>query len=202
MNAEPEIRRLMDVMPASGRMLTKLISKPEQTVVIDSPFPKPWMRSRPIWINFDLWNRLSRGERDLLLLRTVSWLTGVKWFRPSLLQGTALVGALGVVVELVQADPIGVVVAGGLSAIAINQIWRNNRNTRTELEADEAALRVALRRGYTESEATESLLSGIETVAELEGRPSLTFIELLRCQNLRAIAGVSNIGVPETAKRD
>ncbi len=113
MDSELEIRRLLDIMPASGRMTTKLVSKPEQRVVLDNPFPMPWMRERPVWINFDLWSRLSRPQRDLLILRAVSWLTGVKWFRPDLYQGIALVGALGAVVELIQADPVGVVVAGG-----------------------------------------------------------------------------------------
>ena len=36
-----EIRRLLDVMPASGRMMTKIVSKPEQKQVIDAAFPLP-----------------------------------------------------------------------------------------------------------------------------------------------------------------
>ncbi|UBF27899.1 DUF3318 domain-containing protein [Kovacikia minuta CCNUW1] len=201
MNPDLEIRRLLDVMPASGRMTIKLMSKPEQPVVIDSPFPMPWMQERPVWINFDLWSRLSRSQRDLVMLRWVCWLTGVKWFRPNLYQGIVLAGALGAVVELVQADPIGFMVAGGLSAIAGTQIWRNNRNTEKELEADEAAIRVAQRRGYSETDAARHLLSAIEAVADIEGRPNLNFIELLRCQNLKAIAGVSPVGVPERLRR-
>ena len=200
MNPDFEMRRLLDVMPASGRMATKLVSKPEQRVVVDSTFPMPWMSDRPIWINFDLWNRLSRPQRDLLILRTVSWLTGVKWFRPSLYQGVVLAGVVGGIVELVQGDPVGIVAAGGLTAIAGAQIWRANRNTQTELDADEAALRVAQRRGYEELEAARHLLSAIETVAEIEGR-SLNFIELLRSQNLRSIAGVSPVGVPDRARQ-
>ena len=200
MNPDFEMRRLLDVMPASGRMATKLVSKPEQRVVVDSTFPMPWMSDRPIWINFDLWNRLSRPQRDLLILRTVSWLTGVEWFRPSLYQGVVLAGVVGGIVELVQGDPVGMIAAGGLTAIAGAQIWRANRNTQTELDADEAALRVAQRRGYEEPEAARHLLSAIEAVAEIEGR-SLNFIELLRSQNLRSIAGVSPVGVPDRARQ-
>ncbi len=197
MESDFEIRRLLEVMPASGRMMTKLISKPEQPAVIDSPFPMPWMRERPIWINFDLWGRLSKPQRDLLILRTVSWLMNVKWFRPSLYQGLVLAGVVGTVVELVQADAVGVIVAGGLSAIASTQIWRSNRSTERELEADEAALKVAQRRGYSETEAARHLLTAIEAVATIENRPSLNFTELLRCQNLKAIAGLSSVGVPD-----
>lgn len=204
MNMEPtaEIRRLLDVMPASGRMTTKIVSKPEQPQVIDCSLPLPWNQERPIFINFDLWRRLSKPQRDLILLRTVSWLTGVKWFKPDIYQGVVVAGLLGALVELVQGDAVGVVVGFGLTAIAGNRIWRTSRSQETELNADEAAIRVAQRRGYSETEAASYLLSAIEEVAQLERRPSLDFTELIRCQNLRAIAGLSPVGIPETFKRE
>jgi len=201
MNPEPEIRRLLDVMPASGRMTTKLISKPEQRLVIDAPLPMPWMRDRPIYINFDFWSRLSRSQRDLLILRTVSWLGAVKWFQPNLNFGLVAAGLLGTSVELMQQDFVGVAVASALSAIAATQIWRNNHSTSIELDADERALQVAQRRGYSETDAARSLLSAIESVAQFEKRP-LSFIELLRGQSLRAIAGISAIGIPEELRRE
>lgn len=201
MNPEPEIRRLLDVMPASGRMTTKLISKPEQRLVIDAPLPMPWMRDRPIYINFDFWSRLSRSQRDLLILRTVSWLGAVKWFQPNLNFGLVAAGLLGTSVELMQQDFVGVAVASALSAIAATQIWRNNHSTSIELDADERALQVAQRRGYSETDAAGSLLSAIESVAQFEKRP-LSFIELLRGQSLRAIAGISAIGIPEELRRE
>ncbi|MBW4522035.1 MAG: DUF3318 domain-containing protein [Scytolyngbya sp. HA4215-MV1] len=202
MNPEPEIRRLLDVLPASGRMMVKLVSKPEQRVVVDYTFPLPWIRERPVSINFDLWSELSRPQRDLMILRTVSWLTSVKWFKPNLYQGLVAVGLLGAVVEMVQVDILGAAVAGGLTTIAATQIWRSNNNSRAELDADEAAVRVALRRGYTETEAARHLLSAIEAVAQIEGRPSLNFAELIRCQNLRSIAGTSPVGVPQSIRQD
>jgi hypothetical protein len=67
--------------------------------VIDSAFPLPWNQQRPILINFDLWHRLSKPQRDLLILRNVSWLTGVKWFKPDIYQGVVLTGLLGAIVE-------------------------------------------------------------------------------------------------------
>lgn len=199
---DQEIRRLTDILPASGRMLTKLISKPEQRVVVDCPFPKPWMTERPIWINFELLGDLSLSERDLLVLRTVSWVTGVKWFRPSLYQGLVLIGTLGAVIEAVQADPVGIVAAGMLSAIAGTQIWRENRSTQRELDADEAAIQVALRRGYSEADAARHLLDAIAQVAVIENRRGLSFVELLRCQNLKAIAGLSSVSIPDTVRQE
>lgn len=199
---ESEIRRLLDVMPASGRMITKLVSKPEQSQIIDSPFPVPWAQERPIYINFDLWRRLSQPQRDMLILRTVSWLVNVKWFKPDLYQGVVVAGLLGAMVQLVQGDAVGVVVATGLTGLAGTQIWRSNGSSQSQLNADEAAIKVAQRRGYTEVEAAEHLLSAIEAAARLEGRPGLNFTELLRCQNLRAIAGLSSVSIPDTMKRE
>ncbi len=192
-----EIRRLLDIMPASGRMITKIVSKPEQAKVIDASFPLPWNADRPIYINFDLWRRLKTPQRDLLLLRTVSWLTGVKWFKPDIYQGVAVAGLLGGFVESAQADAVGMVVAGGLTTLALLRVWRSNRSQESELNADEAAIRVAQRRGYSEAEAGEHLLSAIEAVAKIEGRSALNFTELIRCQNLRVVAGLSPVSVPK-----
>ncbi len=193
MEPKVEIRRLFDIMPASGRMTAKIVSKPEQGKVIDAIFPLPWNQERPIYINFDLWNRLTKPQRDLLLLRMVSWLTGVKWFKPDIYQGVTLAGLLAVLVEFSQSDAVGVAVAGGLTAIAINRIWRTNRSQESELNADKGAIRVALRRGYSEVEAAQHLLTAIEAVAKIEKRSGLSFTELIRCQNLRAIAGLSAV---------
>ena len=200
MEPTTEIRRLLDLMPASGRMLTKIVSKREQTKVIDYAFPLPWQQERRISINFDLWRRLSQPQRDLLLLRTVSWLTAVKWFKADIYQGVVLAGIVGTVVEIVQGDVVGTVAAGALTAIAGTRIWRNNRSSQIEVEADEAAIRVAGRRGYSEAEAAKCLLSAIETVAQIEGRPTLNFMELLRSQNLQAIAGLSSVSIPESLR--
>ncbi|MGJ5631732.1 DUF3318 domain-containing protein [Nostoc sp. KVJ20] len=202
MEPNVEIRRLLDVMPASGRMTTKLVSKPEQAKVIDASFPQPWNQARPIYINFDLWRRLTKPQRDLLLLQMVSWLTGVKWFKPDIYQGVVLAGLLGGFLEAAQSDVVGVGVAGGLSAIAALRIWRTNKSPESELNADAAAIKIAQRRGYSEAEAAQHLLSAIEAVAKIEGRSSLNFTELIRCQNLRAIAGLSPVGMPESYNKE
>jgi hypothetical protein len=202
MDPSAEIFRLLDIMPASGRMMCKIVNKPQQSTAIESSFPLPWASERPIYINFDLWRKLSRPQRDLLLLRTVSWLLGVKWFKPDLYQGIVIVGLLGTGVQLLQGDAVGVVTAGGLTALAGTQIWRSTHRSDREIEADQSAIQVALRRGYNEADAARHLLSAIETVASLEGRPSLEFIELIRIQNLKAIAGLSVVGIPEDGIRE
>ncbi len=185
---ESEIRRLTELMPASGRMLTKIIHKPKQSRLIDSNFPRPWERGdRLIMINFDLWQELSQGQRDLLLLSVVCRLVNIRWFKPDWYQGLTAVGVVGVGLQLLQQDIVGAVVAGSLTAIAANQIWQNYRSNEREVEADTNALKIAVRRGYDQDDAVQHLLSALEAAAQLENRSSLSFSELLRCQNLRVL---------------
>jgi hypothetical protein len=201
-NLDSEIRRLIELMPASGRMLTKIVSKPDQRKVIYAETPLPWRPNRSILINFNLWGDLTRPQRDMVLLRMVSWLIGVRWLKPDLYQGLTAVGLIGTVFELSQVDVVGAVTAGSLTALAGAQLFRSQRGPQRELEADEAAIRTAQRRGYSETEAARHLLSAIEAIATLEMRSGLEFVELLRCQNLKAIAGLSAIEVPQTLRKE
>ncbi|MGL5081862.1 MAG: DUF3318 domain-containing protein [Microcoleaceae cyanobacterium] len=202
MNQDDEIHQLLELMPASGRMMTQLVSRSQQSAVIETPFPYPWTGIRRIFVNFKLWQDLSRSQRDLLLLRTVSWVSEVKWLAPSLNQGIALAGAVGLVAEVSQQDAVGVLMAGSLCALGLRQIWQANHRSEVELNADEAAVRIAQRRGYSEPDAAMALMKGIEKVAELESRPGLSYLELMRCQNLRAIAKLSPISVPEDIRQE
>lgn len=190
MEPKLEIRRLSELMPASGRKNTKIITKPEQTKVIDASFPLPWRGERPIYINFDLWSRLTKPQRDMLLLQTICWLTGFRWFKPDIYQGLVVAGLIGGLIESSQQDAVGVIAACGVSSLALLRIWRINNSQESQINADLAAVRVAQRRGYSEAQAAEYLSGAIETVAKIEGRSTLNFIELIRCQNLRSIAGL------------
>ncbi|NJL80646.1 MAG: DUF3318 domain-containing protein [Richelia sp. RM2_1_2] len=189
MEPKVEIRRLSDLLPASARSSVKILSKAEQQKVIDVFLPLPWHRERLIYINFDLWRNLTKAQRDLLLLRTVSWLIEVRWFKPDIYQGVVLIGLFGGLIESAQGDAVGVVTSAGLSAIAILKILRNNRSQESEIAADLAAISLVQRRGYSEPQAAEHLLKAIEAVAKVEKRSTLSFIELIRTQNLRTIAG-------------
>lgn len=188
MSIEKEISRLLDLMPASGRMSCKIISQPQQGKVIATTFPPPWQpKRRPININFDLWRKLPTSQRDLLLLRSVSLLLGVKWFKPDIYQAVTVVALLGFIFELTQGDGVGIVMSGALMTLAANQIWQKNRSLEKELKADEEAIKIAVRRGYTEKDASISLMEAIEAMAELESYRGLDFIELMRLQNLRKL---------------
>lgn len=184
MNEDAEIRRLLELMPASGLMMTQLVSQPRQSTVIATPFPKPWMKKRQILINFDLWQSLPQPQRDLLLLRSVSRLCHVQWFKPDWNQGLVVAGTLGVCMEWVQHNSLGVLIAGGVCAWGVQRFWTSNYPLKLELETDALAIQIAQRRGYTASAATHHLLNAIETVAKLEKRTSLNPTELMRCRQL------------------
>ncbi|MDB9540783.1 DUF3318 domain-containing protein [Anabaenopsis arnoldii] len=191
MESKAEIRRLLNVIPASSRMTVKIVSKPKQPKVIDATFPLPWTRERVISINFNFWSSLPEPQRDLLILQKVSWLTQVKWFQPQIYQGVAIAGLVAGVMESAQGDVLGVGVATGLSAMALLRIWRGNKSSELDLNADLAAIAIAQRRGYSETQAAEHLLSAIEAIAGMQKNGSLDFNELIRCQNLRAIGNLS-----------
>ncbi|MEN9228671.1 MAG: DUF3318 domain-containing protein [Gloeomargarita sp. HHBFW_bins_205] len=194
---DTEIARLMDLLPASSRMRVRILSRPQQSQVIAAPFPWPWRWELPIHINFELWQQLTRPQRDLLFLRMDRWLRGMAWLRPGWSQGLALVGGVAVLAEALQGDAVGTVVGAGLTALAVRQLWRYYRSPAYELQADEAALTWAQRRDYSETEAARALLEATERQAQLERR-GLNFTELVRAQNLRVLTGLSDVAVPSS----
>ena len=191
-NTNAEITRLKDLMPASGRMKTRIIIEDRQSTVIETPFPRPWQRSHPVTLNWRLWQELSVSQRDLLFLHHICWLTSVQLLKPELYQGIAAVGLLGTVFELFQTDAVGILAAGGLTAVAAGQVWRSKTGNQAKLEADEMAIRVAQRRGYSERDAIRHLLEAIESVPSVEGRGGMNYTELLRAQQLKSRLGTVN----------
>ncbi|MGI0479529.1 DUF3318 domain-containing protein [Geminocystis sp. CENA526] len=185
MSIEQEINRLQDLMPASARICCRIISKPQQKEIITFTSSLPWQsKNRPIYINFELWKQLPLPSRDLLFLRTVAKLLGVKWLKFDIYQGVALSALGGLAFELINQDIVGIAISGALASLAINQIWQQNRSLEKEIEADEGGIKVAIRRGYSTTTATQSLISSIENTPKIESRRSLTVTELLRIQNL------------------
>ena len=188
MNINSEISRLLDVMPASGRMLTKIVSKSGQLQVIETPFPFPWNRkNRLIYINFSLWCQLTEGQRDLLILRVILHLKDIYSFRFNLNRVILLFGILELFIKVLQKDALGISVFGVLIVIFIKQLWCNDRNIRKELDLDKETIKESLRRGYTKNTAAKNLLAGIENVAKLEGRAISKSKNLFRLEYLQSL---------------
>ncbi|AFY75389.1 Protein of unknown function (DUF3318) [Synechococcus sp. PCC 7502] len=195
MTPAQEISRLADLLPASWRMATKIRNLDQPQVITSTPL-LPWASVSEVTINFKLWSQLSPTCQDLLLIREVAWRQQQKWFTVGTYQLVSLGASIGLIAQLWQSDPVGIVASGGLLAIAIRQLWQKNRSNETQVEADTEAIKVAIKRGYDQATAAKTLLEAIQSVTKLEGRNPPEFIELLRCQNLRAIAGLTNVTVP------
>ena len=130
MNINSEISRLLDVMPASGRMLTKIVSKSTQSEVIRIPFAFPWNRSkRLIYINFDLWYQLTEAQRDLLILRVGFQLQDVYSFKLNLNQFILSLGVLELFIKVLQRDTLGISIFGILIIIFTNLNTEYANNT-------------------------------------------------------------------------
>jgi len=192
-----EIRRLRDLMPASGRMQTRLELNDRQPAVIAADLPRPWKDTHAVTLNLGLWFQLAPAQRDLLFLRQVCWVTQTRLLSPGGYQLGVLAG-LGVSgLELAQGDALGVLAGAGVAALAGLQVWRSLHGPKADIAADDKAVQVAQRRGYSQADAATALMDAIEAVPTLEGRRGLSVSELIRCQNLRAQAGLSSLPVPE-----
>ncbi|PZV11844.1 MAG: hypothetical protein DCF20_18825 [Pseudanabaena sp.] len=202
MNINEEIARLRDLLPASWRMSTSIKSKPEQIEPVSSLQILPWQKGTQVNINFRLWRQLPEAQRDMLLLHEISWRQLTKWLQTGPYQGIAAAAFVGGVVEAVQGDVTGIAIAILLGTIGINQILRKAKSSQIQIQADNEALDIAKKRGYGEAEAARALLEAIHAAAKLIGRDTPEFTELIRCQNLRAIAGLSKTSVPETGLND
>ncbi len=185
-------------MPASARMKTKLMLNDRQLDVIKAEFPRPWQQTHTVSMNLDLWQQLSVAERDLLFLRTVCWVTLANVLKPNWYQALMGAGLTGGIFELVQGDAVGVLAAGSVTALAAWQIWRGVNGPEIEIAADDKAVQVAQRRGYDQADAAVALIRAVEAVPPLEGRRVLNVNELIRCQNLRVQAGMSEFPVPDS----
>lgn len=202
MNINEEIARLRDLLPASWRMTTSIKSKPEQNEPIASSQILPWSKGVQVGINFRLWRQLPEAQRDLLLLHEISWRQKTKWLQAGAYQGIAVAALVGGIVEALQGDVTGMAIAILLGTIGINQILRKNKSSQIEVDADNEAIEIAQKRGYRDSEAAQALLEAIPAAARLIGRNTPEFTELIRCQNLRAIAGLSKTNIPDTVIND
>ncbi|NJK33762.1 MAG: DUF3318 domain-containing protein [Oscillatoriales cyanobacterium SM2_2_1] len=191
-----EIARLKDLLPASWRMNT-IVQAVGQTGVIGVTSARfPWQSAVEIGINFPLWQELTLAQRDLVFLRSVAWGQEQRLYRPGRFQAVTLLAVLGGIAELAEGDLVGVAIAVLLAGVGGSQVWRQTQGSQAQLAADQEAIALCQRRGYQEQEAAQALLGAIPLLAKLEGRSTPDFVELIRCQNLRAIAGLSRMTVP------
>ena len=201
MNINEEISRLRDLLPASWRMTTA-IKPQEEMELISSSQILPWQKGTQVLINFRLWRQLPESYRDMLLLHEISWREQTRWVQLGVYHGVTALSVIGGIVETVEGDVTGIAIALLLGTIGINQILRSHKSSQMRVQADNEAIAVAQKRGYREIEAAKAMLEAIPAAAKVSGRSIPEFTELIRCQNLKAIAGISKSTIPNTAIND
>jgi hypothetical protein len=185
-NPQAEIQRLRDLLPASLRPLLAIepIVSGSPDLIRIKPHP-PWQPTGVLQIQFSRWISIPQGQRDLLFLREAGWFDSRNWLQPGLYQGIAAAGSLATVVELALHNPFSVLLAGGVTGLAVRQIWQNLNDDNVHFNADEFALRRAQYRGYDRREAARHLVTALETVQRLDKSDALN---VMRLQRLQAIA--------------
>lgn len=187
-----ETERLRDLLPASFRPLITIVPHFGGEALLISRRKAPWQPQGTIAIDFRRWQGIPQPQRDLLFLREVGWLDNRNWLQPGFYQSLALFGGITTVAELSLQHPFSALLAGGITALSVRQIWQNLNRESAHFDADEFALRRAQFRGYTRQEAAQHLADAIEQVLKLDptvrdsGEASI--LTALRLQRLRTIA--------------
>ncbi|MFN3926628.1 MAG: DUF3318 domain-containing protein [Pseudanabaenaceae cyanobacterium] len=191
-----ETARLKDLLPASWRMRTTIKPSLVPYQVITSSALPPWRNPLKVEINFALWSELALVERDLLFLREVSFDHQRNWLKFGVFQSLFILSLVGSLLQFNQGDLTGTAIALGLGSVSAWQVWRQTQGVAVQLSADWEAIQVAERRGYTQTTAAQALLASMARVAEIEGRTTPDFVELIRSQQLKVLAGLSDISIP------
>ncbi|MEN9204532.1 MAG: DUF3318 domain-containing protein [Thermostichales cyanobacterium SZTDM-1c_bins_54] len=177
-----EIMRLRDLLPASLRAFVTIV--PGQGSLIQRRPQAPWQPRIQIQLDLGRWLALPQGQRDLLFLREVGWAQSRSFLQPGLYQFVTLAAGVGTLVEAVLGDPVGVVMAGGLAAVAARQIWLEKTGEAAHFAADDFALARAEFRGYSRAQAAAHLWQALERLPDLDRTDVTTLVRLQRLQAL------------------
>ncbi|MEM9512596.1 MAG: DUF3318 domain-containing protein [Cyanobacteria bacterium J06642_2] len=188
-NPQEEIQRLRDLLPASLRPLLTIEAMsygyPDGDRLLRVKPRPPWQPTGTLQIDFSRWLSIPQAQRDLLFLREAGWFDGRNWLQPGLYQGLAVSGALATLLELTLHNPLSVVLAGGVTGLAVRQIWTGMNSDTAQFDADEFALRRAQYRGYDRRSAARHLVLALENVQRVDKRDVQV---VMRLQRLKAIA--------------
>lgn len=184
-----EVRRLKDLLPASSRDRVDIIAAPDrQTDVIRGSRLLPWQRRLKIFIRPQAWQQFSPNQRSTLFLHKVGYHSPALTRPLDFYLALTALGAVSLVVEGAQRDPVGIAVSGGLTSLALWQLRRDQTNDRRLLAADAYAVDRLVLRGLPRLEAVKALGEALHIEAQLEGRSGNDLLDVLRYQNLKRLA--------------
>jgi hypothetical protein len=184
-----EVERLLDLLPASMRSTVQVYPAPErQTAVIKGQRQFLWKRKVKLYIKPYEWQQFTPNQRSSLFLHKVGYCSRNLSRQLDFYLALTALGAMSMVFESVQQDPVGITVSGGLGGLALWQMRRDYSSDRRLLAADAYAVDRLVLRGMARLQAVESLGQALHVEARLEGRTGNELVDVLRYQNLKRLA--------------
>lgn len=184
-----EIERLLDLLPATIRGSVLIMPAHErQTSVIKGQRQFLWRRKLKLFIKPYEWQQFTPTQRSSLFLHKVGYYSRTISRQLDFYLALTALGAMSLVFETVQQDPVGMTVSGGLSSLAVWQLRQGQTNDRRLLAADAYAVDRMVLRGMGRLQAVEALGQALHVEARLEGRSGNELLDVLRYQNLKRLA--------------
>lgn len=196
-----EFDRLIQFLPVEIRPEVQIeIGTPDQSRVVQSLWRFPWQKYSRFAIDISRWQRLSADQQKLMFLREAVMATelalGDNWSALLLYPALIGAGAMGIIVELQLGDNLGIGLAAGLAASAGFLLRRAEKGQKSQIAADEFAVRYAAQHGYSVQQAAALLLSAIQQIAMQEERTKEDYDTTIRRRNLEFLSqrGFSSSG--------
>lgn len=184
-----EVIRLKELLPASNRDRVEIMAAPpRQNQVIRGSRLLPWQRRVKIFIRPQEWQQFTPNQRATLFLHKVGYHSPALTRPLDFYLALTALGAVSLVIEGAQRDPVGIAVAGGLTSLSLWQLRRDQSNDRRLLAADAYAVDRLVLRGLPRIQAVEALGQALHIEAQLEGRSGNELLDVLRYQNLKRLA--------------
>jgi Protein of unknown function (DUF3318) len=195
-----ELRRLRGLLPPELQSWVTV----EKTTDIDPPLIRCEELSKDeVEIAIDLvkWDRLALDQRNLLFWHEVARIQNDSIPKEGWEMAALAIGLGGAVGELWVQDGVLLILAlalCGVSGYRLYQKNNNNRNLQEAIEADEKAIALAMRFGYTLPNAYKSLGSALKTSIEQTPKKRLRKKYEMRLDALRRSAAKAKAKVKST----
>jgi hypothetical protein len=148
----------------------------------------PWQKRLKIFIKPYEWQQFTPNQRASVFLHKVGYYSPALTRTLDFYIALTSLGGVSLVVEGFQRDPVGIAVSGGLSGLALWQLFKDRASDRRLLAADAYAVDRLVLRGLPRIQAVEALGQALHIEARLEGRSGNDLLDVLRYQNLKRLA--------------
>jgi hypothetical protein len=154
-----------------------------------------------IQIDFNRWQSLNLGQRNLLFWHEVARIQGQGIRQSSREVAVMSIGGIALLAELMAQNLLGVITTLAVTGLAGYQFYqqhRGERALRAVSSADQDAIKLAIQFGYSFSDAYSSLCSALQTLAKQKSQKShrkryqvrLRVLEIMRAKETSLLSPV------------